>query len=146
MQEELTPMNSGFRADTNLDITAVEFAMMSASIESLFEANIQLVRPIKYRYYDIKTNELVLSPTQEGLDKGELRREFDPLAFMNPGNVMEAYVGDVSPVIMEALRARFDIHDRGIEAGKAVLNDILIKELEEKKTAEAKPKLEIVND
>lgn len=143
--EELNPLNSGFRADTNLDVTATEFAVMSATIEQMFSENVKVVRPMRYRYYDVATGELVLTPTKEDFEAGKLKAEFDPLAFMNPGNVMEAYVGEVNQVVIQALQARFDIHDRGIKDGKAISNDVLISELEAKK-AEIKPNLEIVND
>jgi len=136
--ENLNVHNSGFRKDTKLEITGEEYAISAGAIEQLFNANIQLVRPLKYRYYD-ENDELVFSPSQEDLESGKVKKEFDPLGFMSANNLVEAYVGDPSFVIMKAMENRFAIHERGIEAGKAEPIELLIAEMN-------KSKLEVVNE
>lgn len=146
MQEEIGAeaqnlSNSGFRAEEILDIklTGKDYAILMGSSEILFSANIQQVRPIRYRYYD-KEGEIVLSPTQEQFENKELTRVFDPLAFMSANNLIEAYVGDVSPVVMESEKVLIKIGEQGIEQGKAVSFETLLAEQE----ALNKSKLEIV--
>lgn len=139
-QEALNQYNSGFRADEKIEITGEEFAIASASVERLFNENIKQVRLITYRYW--QGEDIVLSPKQEDIDSGKVTKVFDPVAFMSANNVVEAYVGEPSAIIMKALENRFIIHERGIEAGKAIHMDTLIAEMEEAK----KSKLEIVNE
>lgn len=139
--EELNVHNSGFRPDTMLEVTGEEYAILAGSIEQMFYKNIQYVRPLKYRYYDEK-EELVLSPSLEDIESGKVRKVFDPLAFMSANNLVEAYVGDPGAVVMQSMNKRFEIHDRGIEQGKAVSVETLIKEHEEQN----KSKLEVVNE
>jgi hypothetical protein len=146
MQEENTKteqtlQNSGFRADDELTIkiTGKDFAILMGSSEMLFNANIQKVRPVRYRYYD-KEGEWILSPTKEQFESGELSKVFDPLAFMSANNLIDAYVGDVSPVIMEAEKVLVNIAQQGIDQGKAVPFEVLIAEQEEAN----KSKLEVV--
>lgn len=138
MPEKLNVHNSGFRKDVTLEITGEEYAISAGAIEQLFNANIQLVRPLKYRYYD-ENDELVFSPSEQDLQSGKIKKEFDPLGFMSANNLVEAYVGESSFVIMKALENRFAIHDRGIEAGKAESIEVLIAEMN-------KSKLEIVDE
>nr|DAI89581.1 MAG TPA: hypothetical protein [Caudoviricetes sp.] len=133
--EPLTQYNSGFRSDEKIEITGEEFAIASASIERLFNQNIKQVRLLTYRYW--QGDDIVLSPKQEDIDSGKVTKVFDPVSFMAANNVVEAYVGDPSAIVMKALENRFIIHERGIEAGKAVPIQTLIDEME-------KSKLEVV--
>ena len=133
--EPLNQYNSGFRAEEKIEITGEEFAIASASVERLFNQNVKLVRPLTYRYW--QGDDIVLSPKQEDIDSGKVTKVFDPVAFMAANNVVEAYVGDPSAIVMKALENRFIIHERGIEAGKAVPIQTLIDEME-------KSKLEVV--
>jgi len=142
MNEEikLDQYNSGFRAGEKLEITGEEYAVFAASVERLFNSNIKQVRPLTYRYW--LGEDIVLSPKQEDIDSGKVKKVFDPVAFMAANNVVEAYVGDPTAIVMKALENRFIIHDRGIEEGKAVSIETLIAEMEEAQ----KSKLEVVND
>lgn len=139
-QEELTQYNSGFRADQKIEITGEEYAVMSATVERLFNENIKLVRPLTYRYW--QGDDIVLSPKQEDIDSGKVVKVFDPVAFMSANNVVEAYVGDPTAITMKALENRFIIHQRGIDEGKATPIQTLIDEMEEAQ----KSKLEVVNE
>lgn len=139
-QEPLNQYNSGFRADEKIEITGEEFAIASATIERLFNQNVKMVRPLTYRYW--QGDDIVLSPKQEDIDSGKVTKVFDPVAFMGANNLVEAYVGDPTAIVMKALENRFIIHDRGIEAGKAIHMDTLIAEMEEAQ----KSKLEVVNE
>lgn len=143
MQEQISLENSGFRADDELTIkiTGKDFAVLMGSSEMLFNANIQKVRPIRYRFYD-KNGELVLEPTREQFENGELTKVFDPLAFMSANNLIDAFVGDISPVVMEAEKVLANIGQQGIDQGKAVPFETLIAEQEEAN----KSKLEVVNE
>lgn len=143
MQEQISLENSGFRADDELTIkiTGKDFAVLMGSSEMLFNANIQKVRPIRYRFYD-KNGELVLEPTREQFENGELTKVFDPLAFMSANNLIDAFVGDLSPVVMEAEKVLANIGQQGIDQGKAVPFETLIAEQEEAN----KSKLEVVNE
>lgn len=140
-EQDINLSNSGFRAEDELTVTLTgkDYAILMGSSEMLFNANIQQVRPIRYRYYD-KEGEIVLSPTQEQFENKELTRVFDPLAFMSANNLIEAYVGDVSPVVMESEKVLIKIGQQGIEQGKAVSFETLLAEQE----ALNKSKLEIV--
>ena len=136
--EPLNQYNSGFRSDQKIEITGEEFAIMAASVERLFNENVKMVRPLKYRYW--QGDDIVLSPKQEDIDSGKVTKVFDPVAFISANNLVEAYVGDPTAIVMKALENRFIIHDRGIDAGKAVHMDTLIAEMEEAQ----KSKLEVV--
>lgn len=138
---EVNLSNSGFRADDEITVklTGKDYAILMSSSEILFNANIQLVRPIRYRYYD-KNGEWVSEPTKEQIKNKELSKVFDPLAFMSANNLIEAFVGDVSPVVMEAEKVLINIGQQGIDQGKAVSFETLITEQEEAN----KSKLEIV--
>lgn len=143
IQEELTPLNSGFRADDELTIkiTGKDFAMLVGSAEEMFENNIKLVRPLRYRYYD-KDGEFVPNPTREQFENKELTKVFDPLAFMSANNITEAFVGDISSAVIEARKVLFNMQEQGIEQGKAISFETLIAEQEEAN----KSKLEVVNE
>lgn len=141
--EAQTLENSGFRADDELTIkiTGKDYAILMGSTEILFNANIQKVRPVRFRYYD-KDNEWVSNPTKEQFESGELSKVFDPLAFMSANNLIDAYVGDVSPVVMEAEKVLANIGQQGIDQGKAVSFEVLIAEQE----AKNKSNLEVVKE
>lgn len=139
-ETELTQYNSGFRADQKIEITGEEYAVMSATIERLFNENIKQVRLITYRYW--QGDDIVLSPKQEDIDSGKVVKVFDPVAFMSANNVVEAYVGEPTAITMKALENRFIIHQRGIDEGKATPIQTLIDEMEESQ----KSKLEVVNE
>lgn len=140
---EQTLDNSGFRAEDELSIkiTGKDYALLMSSSEMLFNANIQKVRPIRFRYYD-KDGEWVSNPTKEQFESGELGKVFDPLAFMSANNLIDAYVGDLSPIVMEAEKVLASIGQQGIDQGKAVSFEVLIAEQEEAN----KSKLEVVNE
>lgn len=137
---ELNQYNSGFRADQKIEITGEEYAVQSAALERLFNEDIKQVRLITYRYW--QGDDIVLSPKQEDIDSGKVVKVFDPVAFMSANNLVEAYVGDPSPIIMKALENRFIIHQRGIDEGKATPIQTLIDEMEESQ----KSKLEVINE
>ncbi len=143
LQEQQTLLNSGFRYDEELTIkiTGRDFALLSGSSDFLFSANVHKCRPIRYKHYD-KNGELVLEPTREQIDNNELSRVFDPVAFMGANNLIDAYIGDLSPLVMEAGKVLDKIGQQGIDQGKAVPFETLIAEQEEAN----KSKLEVVNE
>lgn len=143
MQEELTPLNSGFRPDTVLEatLTGREFSILMGANQELFNANVQHVRPIRWRYYD-KDGEYIPSPTKEQFESGELLRDFDSLAFMSANNLISAFVGDLTPATIEATKILTEIQNKAIQAGKAVKFETLFAEQEERN----KSKLEVLNE
>lgn len=142
MEEELTPLNSGFRPEEEIvvNMTGKEFAILAGSSEMLFNQNIQQVRPIRFKYHDKKTGEFVTNPTREQFENDELDKSFDPIAFMSANNLIEAFVGDVSPVVMEAGNVLAKLQQQGIDQGKGVSFVDLMEEQDKLN----KSKLEIV--
>lgn len=143
MKEKLNTSNSDFRHNEELEVklTGQDLAVLDFSIQSMFNSNIQAVRPLKFRYYD-KNDELILNPTLEQIENKETVKVFDQLAFMSANNVINAYVGDISPLVLKAQEVIGKFREQGIEQGKAVLIEDLIKEQEELN----KSKLEVVKD
>lgn len=143
MKEELNISNSDFRPNEELSVklTGQDLAVLDFSIQSMFNNNIQAVRPLKFRYYD-KNDELITNPTLEQIENKETVKVFDHLAFMAANNVINAYVGDLSPLVLKAQEVIGKFREQGIEQGKAVLIEDLIKEQEELN----KSKLEVVKD
>ena len=141
MEKELNISNSDFRPNEELEVklTGQDLAVLDFSIESMFNNNIQSVRPLKFRYYD-KDDELILNPTLEQIENKETTKVFDQLAFMSANNVINAYVGDLSPLVMKAQEVIGKFRQQGIEQGKGVLITELIAEQEELN----KSKLEVV--
>lgn len=141
MEEELTPLNSGFRSDTVLEVTLTgkDFSILMGSNQELFNANVQHVRPIRWRYYD-KDGEYIPSPTKEQFESGELLRDFDALAFMSANNLISAFVGDLTPATIEATKILTEIQNKAIKDGKAVKFETLFAEQQEKN----KSKLEVI--
>jgi hypothetical protein len=142
-QEKQYVENTGFRPMEELEvkITGQDLTILDFSIESMFNNNIQAVRPVKYKYFDKKDN-VVLKPTLEQIENKELTRVFDALSFMSPNNVIYAYIGDISPAVLEAQKVIGKMHEQGIEQGKATLVTELITEQEELN----KSKLEVVEE
>jgi hypothetical protein len=141
--QELNISNSDFRLDEQLEVklTGQDLAVLDFSIESMFNNNVQVVRPLKFRYYD-KNDELLINPTLEQIQDKDTVKVFDHLAFMSANNVVNAYVGDISPAVLEAQKIIGKFREQGIEQGKAVLIEDLIKEQEELN----KSKLEVIKD
>ena len=54
MNKEINISNSDFRPNEELTVklTGQDLAVLDFSIESMFNNNIQSVRPLKFRYYD----------------------------------------------------------------------------------------------
>ena len=141
MNKEINISNSDFRPNEELTVklTGQDLAVLDFSIESMFNNNIQSVRPLKFRYYD-KNDELILNPTLEQIENRETTKVFDQLAFMSANNIINAYVGDLSPLVMKAQEVIGKFRKQGIEQGKGVL----ITELMEEQKELNKSKLEVV--
>lgn len=130
-KEKLNISNSDFRPNEELTVklTGQDLAVLDFSIESMFNNNIQSVRPLKFRYFD-KNDELIINPTLKQIEDKETIKVFDQLAFMAANNVVSAYVGDLSPLVIKAQEVIGKFREQGIEQGKAVLIEDLIKEQE----------------
>jgi hypothetical protein len=141
--QELNISNSDFRPNEELSVklTGQDLAVLDFSIESMFNNNIQSVRPLKFRYFD-KNDELIINPTLKQIEDKDTVKVFDQLAFMSANNVVDAYVGDLSPLVMKAQEVIGKFREQGIDQGKAVLIEDLIKEQEELN----KSKLQVVKD
>ena len=132
MKKELNISNSDFRPNEEIIVrlTGQDLAVLDFSIQSMFNNNIQPVRPLKFRYYD-KNDELILNPTLTQIEDKETNKVFDQLGFIGANNIINAYVGDLSPLVLKAQEVIGKFREQGIEQGKAILIEDLIKEQEE---------------
>lgn len=140
-KKQLTPENSGFRADQNIEIKGGEFALFHVALDQLFENLKNISYPIHYKTVDAN-GEPFEEATEEDFKEGRANQVLDVAATFNPDNAVVAYCGNISYPMLEAMRLRYDIQLREISKGNAVDNETLFKEFEE----EQKPKLEVVQD
>jgi hypothetical protein len=122
----LTVENTSFRPDQKIEITGEEFALFTVAMEHFFENMRMPAFPVRYKFID-KDGEPVEKPTEEDIEKENVVRVIDIHSTFNPDNAIEAYAGNISYPMLEAMRNRYEIHNREVEAGRAISVDELMK-------------------
>lgn len=119
MKEELTVLNSAVKPDAKVEMSGYEFSLLSTVLDEMFQQNVKSVYPFRFTFID-KDEEPVENPTEEQLKSGEVRQVLDVPATTAGSNKMEAYVGEMPYMVLEAKRNSLEIHHREIEKGNAV--------------------------
>lgn len=123
----LTPENSGFRPDQEIKISGAEFAMFDIGLMEALESRMERVFPVKFKLVGSDGEPFEGEPTEEQLQSGEVKRLLDPFQTFNPNNIVEAYTR-VTPMMVEAVRAKLEVHHREAMAGNTVSYETLMAE------------------
>lgn len=124
-----TIQNTAFLPEQKITISGYEFAMYNASMEQMFENMRKTAYPIRYMYLD-KDGEKVENWTKEQLESGEVTETLDPANTFNPKNAVEAYCGNITYTMLEAMRMKMEIHENNMK--DAVTLEELVKEMEKR--------------
>ena len=126
MKEKLTVENSGFRADQKIEMTGEQFSIISVGLDEIMNGHLELAYPLQFDWIDLN-DEPVETPTEEDVKSGKIRRVLSPFKTFNPDNAVESYVR-VPMITLEALRKKAEVHQKEIDAGRAVSGETLMAE------------------
>lgn len=130
MKKQLTVENSGFNMTQKIEITGEEFTLFDIALSDGLNTRLEQVFPLAFNYID-QDGEPVENPTEEQLQSGNIRKILDVFNTFNPNNIIEGYT-NVTPMMIEGIRKKYDIHHREALAGRTTPKEILMAEMNAK--------------